>query len=567
MEFWETFGPKIGPKRRSINLSFSHHNPLDNTLTLDIFVSDSSLQKLNHPSDVLSILPSFVRSTMESIFNVKSLDYDLEDDADMIKPDIDALYEAVKMYHDEHVLEENIDPQHKSLLPNLRPYQKRAVVWMMSKEKEKDVKSDELHPLFVEVDTEDGTPLYYNRFGGFLVKEKPKKLQEIPGGILADEMGLGKTVEVLSLMLCHPRENIPRPDFKEPIKLTPKVKRKSRRRRSPSPVEFFIKEEEEEKVEPILTEARAEEVIEKAEEKLENGDEKVENETKEELEIDDEKIEVEEKLEKTENVDEKGDDQMMQVDGNVSSSDEEYIPRKSQRREMNSSSSETESDDEETAKAKKKEAEKKLLPAWHRESLDKSIKKKAPIKAAKALETSLLQRKSDFDPKSVMGGRTVTKKSTIQDLVLDAVATLGNTQGVSGQKIKTHLAKKWGKTSTQHVNQYKKALQKLKDQGLIVNTSFGHGANGSFKVNPDFESFDTRAGYHEKDLDSVEACIEAVITRMCYEGKEFEKGEAEKAAEKHKVRKEPSTFQKLKSMYEQRMEEMSEAVELTEVYR
>lgn len=31
---------------------------------------------------------------------------------------------------------------------------------------------------------------------------------EWPGGILADEMGLGKTVEVLSLILCHTRQDL-----------------------------------------------------------------------------------------------------------------------------------------------------------------------------------------------------------------------------------------------------------------------------------------------------------------------------------------------------------------------
>ncbi len=56
-------------------------------------------------------------------------------------------------------------------------------------------------------------------------------------------MGLGKTVEILSLLLCHPRSNVPRPEWQEPMTIVEKEKRKRRKRaRSPSPVEFRIEE-------------------------------------------------------------------------------------------------------------------------------------------------------------------------------------------------------------------------------------------------------------------------------------------------------------------------------------
>jgi hypothetical protein len=117
---------------------------------------------------------------------------------------------------------------------------------MLAKEKIPDHKENKLHVLYREVKAMDGKSLYYNQLGGFLVKERPLALPSSPGGILADEMGLGKTVEILSLMLCHTRQNVAKPPRLEPLQIRQKTakKKRSRRRRSPSPVEFVLREGE-----------------------------------------------------------------------------------------------------------------------------------------------------------------------------------------------------------------------------------------------------------------------------------------------------------------------------------
>ena len=79
--------------------------------------------------------------------------------------------------------------------------------------------------------------------GGYLVKDLPKSMPMPKGGILADEMGLGKTVEVLSCMLCNPRTDIPKPEPLEVINIF-KESRKRRHRRTPSPTEFHLYENE-----------------------------------------------------------------------------------------------------------------------------------------------------------------------------------------------------------------------------------------------------------------------------------------------------------------------------------
>nr|XP_032829241.1 E3 ubiquitin-protein ligase SHPRH-like [Petromyzon marinus]XP_032829242.1 E3 ubiquitin-protein ligase SHPRH-like [Petromyzon marinus]XP_032829243.1 E3 ubiquitin-protein ligase SHPRH-like [Petromyzon marinus] len=105
------------------------------------------------------------------------------------------------------------DIQHPLLVPQLRPYQCQAVQWMLKRE---HVGHDacstggekKLHPLWKEFSTIDGQTLYCNYYTGSIIKDRPEAAPECPGGILADEMGLGKTIEVLALILAHPRPNM-----------------------------------------------------------------------------------------------------------------------------------------------------------------------------------------------------------------------------------------------------------------------------------------------------------------------------------------------------------------------
>jgi DNA repair protein RAD5 len=106
---------------------------------------------------------------------------------------------------------------------DLRKYQKQALFWMVSKEKDEslDGKEDSMHPLWEEYQwptqdaenqplpaIEDQTMFYVNPYSGELSLEFPRQEQNCLGGILADEMGLGKTIEMLSLIHTH-RTEIP----------------------------------------------------------------------------------------------------------------------------------------------------------------------------------------------------------------------------------------------------------------------------------------------------------------------------------------------------------------------
>nr|XP_018918155.1 PREDICTED: E3 ubiquitin-protein ligase SHPRH [Bemisia tabaci]XP_018918156.1 PREDICTED: E3 ubiquitin-protein ligase SHPRH [Bemisia tabaci] len=98
-------------------------------------------------------------------------------ECDDIYNEIDNLYASVQDLHQES-FSDTADPQHPHLVPTLKPYQCKAVRWMLSRESKK-----------VTIDD--------------ILSSGPTELPT--GGILADEMGLGKTVEVIACMLLNPR--------------------------------------------------------------------------------------------------------------------------------------------------------------------------------------------------------------------------------------------------------------------------------------------------------------------------------------------------------------------------
>ena len=68
---------------------------------------------------------------------------------------------------------------------------------------------------------------------------------------------------------------------------------------------------------------------------------------------------------------------------------------------------------------------------------------------------------------------------------------------------------------------------------------------GSFKVNPNLHSFDSRGLYAAKldTLSDIERTIEDVITELCYNGEAFCKEAQQEEGKKHKKEKKSTTYQ------------------------
>lgn len=100
--------------------------------------------------------------------------------------------------------------QPDALLPNLLPFQRRSVAWLLGREgkevtSEGDIvsKTDDAEYSFWDEVVEGNHTFYYNRLTRMLHLQK-HTTNRVFGGILAEEPGLGKTLETLSLILLNP---------------------------------------------------------------------------------------------------------------------------------------------------------------------------------------------------------------------------------------------------------------------------------------------------------------------------------------------------------------------------
>ncbi|KAH7440483.1 hypothetical protein KP509_04G109900 [Ceratopteris richardii] len=80
----------------------------------------------------------------------------------------------------------------------LFPHQQAAVLWMLQRELHP---VSFPHPLYKDLQTEDGFHFYLNCLTGDLSPEAPSSITDFRGGLFCDEPGLGKTVTALCLIL------------------------------------------------------------------------------------------------------------------------------------------------------------------------------------------------------------------------------------------------------------------------------------------------------------------------------------------------------------------------------
>ncbi|EPE26055.1 P-loop containing nucleoside triphosphate hydrolase [Glarea lozoyensis ATCC 20868] len=137
-----------------------------------------------------------------------------EDGKELEQDQLDALYKKAQSFDFNAPAAEPA----ATFAMDLRQYQKQALHWMMSKEKDEKNSDREvsMHPLWEEyawpirdMDDKDlpgvrgQDSLYVNPYSGELSLRFPVQEQNCLGGILADEMGLGKTIEMMSLIHSH----------------------------------------------------------------------------------------------------------------------------------------------------------------------------------------------------------------------------------------------------------------------------------------------------------------------------------------------------------------------------
>eukprot|EP00127_Corallochytrium_limacisporum_P001808 Clim_evm15s84 gene=Clim_evmTU15s84 len=132
-----------------------------------------------------------------------------ENTQQLTSEDLLGLYSEVADVRDDIM----VKPPSKHFRSNLRPYQQKALSWMIAREEdsgsqplEQDLTLEEeqkqqLHPLWVEYQFDGAKyPVYYNPYTGEMDLVRPQAAKRAMGGILADEMGLGKTVQIIALI-------------------------------------------------------------------------------------------------------------------------------------------------------------------------------------------------------------------------------------------------------------------------------------------------------------------------------------------------------------------------------
>ena len=144
-------------------------------------------------------------------------DEEAEEGKELEQDQLDSLYKRAQSFDFDTPAREPAG----TFVMDLRKYQKQALHWMVSKEKDEKSEKKEvsMHPLWEEYawptkDMDDQELLsvtnqdrfYVNPYSGELSLDFPAQEQHCLGGILADEMGLGKTIEMLSLMHSHKSE-------------------------------------------------------------------------------------------------------------------------------------------------------------------------------------------------------------------------------------------------------------------------------------------------------------------------------------------------------------------------
>jgi len=589
-------------KQKCLFLQFHKFYKLTGTLELKICLTQESLLTFKHPSTFVTTYTSKVRRVLEQCFDIQVQHLDPE--KKVLRHDIDQLYDSVKKYHDDTKDEREqsirVNPQHISLLPKLRPYQTQAVKWMLGQERylsnlDQNLEaedSDQIHPLYEEVTTHDGTTLYYNRTAGYLLKKKPLYKPSPPGGILADEMGLGKTIEVLSCMLCNPRPGIEKPPYMQPVKKTvSKNKKRSRRRRTPSPVEFRLKSHEEDNG---ITESS----------KIENSDDS----NDEDLPLSELKnrrrlmsspdiiMQVDggdtDDSESEEDVEEDDDDDYIQPSTSAAAShrrkngtvkkskrlSSEKLPVFSDKRTVyyHDDFNEPSSDEEhEYIPKKTKRTAKKKTPG-KKSSLKKVTKGKAKIL------NSVLSKNKNKDNENIVEGEKlkshyptyspftqdkVIDKNTksIKDQIIKAIHELTQfktedeaTKGVSVIEVRKYMSSVFER-DMEHASTKMKFAQCI-NNGIEIGQLFktsgnATGLSGSININLHFNPNDSRHLYHGKPLSDIDQVIEEVISNSCYEGKEYEKPftPKTKVTEKPKVEKtskKGQVYEGLKNLYE-----------------